>query len=183
MLPWALLLLSQAELPMWTTFEVVNPAQAGGHTILHLEDMLGTKETVSGVPRPAVLVLFSVDEEGCPPKPGGVCAVVGQITQAKGVLAVAVLLGSAEVANRARRKLALAPYPFPISVDPHGLIAKGLKLNRPGGFIVVNSDGALKRLSPPPRVETWSTDQRARYWESVRTTILGAIRREKEQKE
>ncbi len=176
--PLFAVLISQASasIPEWITFEIVNADRAGGHSILHLEDLL-SPQGVAGIQKPAPLLLFSVGEADCPPKGGGLCGLVGELTNAtKGLLPIAVMLGTSEVTQRARRRMARSKYTFPISVDPHGLVAKALKLNRPGVLIVVNSDGTFTRKTPPPGLGTQMLQaEKARFEELIRMTISSAI--------
>ncbi len=172
----ALIAQASPSLPEWITFEIVNADRANGHSILHLEDLL-RPEGIAGVPKPSALLLFSVREADCLPQGGGLCELVGELTRStKGLLPIAVMLGTLEVAQRARRRLVRSAYSFPISVDPHGLVAKALKLNRPGVFIVVNSDGSSTRKTLPPNLGTQKLQaEKARFEELIRMTISSAM--------
>ncbi|MEQ9503189.1 MAG: hypothetical protein RIT81_40355 [Deltaproteobacteria bacterium] len=175
--------------PGWVTFGVANPKALGGHRILHLEDVIGARarDDIAGLPSPKVVVLFLVTPSDCPgpAKTGASRTFCDQMTGfatrpwAKGSLFVGVVLAEEETAGEARAKLLRSEYPYPVSVDEHGIVRRALKSDRPGEVLVVDSRLEVVRLAPPARSEGVSWD---RHLGRIRVAIERALEREGETK-
>lgn len=189
---FALVLLSLAaqtpeRVPGWITFDVANPAALGGHRILHLEDVVGprARKDVPGLPAPKVVLIFTADREDCPGGPkasqrSDLCGRMARLATskaAKGSLVVGVVLSKAETASVDRGSLLRSDYPYPVTVDEHGLIRRGLRADRPGVILVVDSSLGGLRLVPPSRA---TGEARDRYMGEIRSALRRALEREKE---
>lgn len=189
----ALVLLSLAaqtggeRVPGWVTFDVANPRTLGGHRILHLEDVVGprTRDDVPGLPAPKVVLIFTAAPSDCPGlkaerRGRDLCEDIARFATAKwakGSLVVGLVLAEEESAGGARARLLRSDYPYPMSVDEHGLVRRALNADRPGVVLVVDSRLEGVRLSPPARMEGAARD---RYLGEIRVALERALEREKE---
>jgi hypothetical protein len=180
MTPLLLLLMIGAErAPLWVTFDVLNPRTLGGHRILHLEDVVGprARDDVPGLVRPRAVLIFSATLEQC--GTGSLCQVAQQLAEIKGGLVVGVVLAERETVLRAKREIPRFEYSFPLTVDAYGVVGQALKLDRPGVFLVVNSNAEVARLVPPSE----GTDRtvRDRFFAEVKAAFLEALRQDEEE--
>ncbi len=162
-------------LPLWVTFDIINPESVGGHRILHLEDVIGPehRRDVPGLPSPTAVLLFSVGPADC--VSDGLCAEVAAWSagaRKEGALVVAVVLTERERADAARTRLASAEHPLTIAVDPHGAVSALAGLQTPGTFIVVDSAGRSRRWAPEPGKAQVSS----RALEQIRAALGAAAR-------
>ncbi len=145
------LLMAGAPVPLWITFDVVNPAVVGGHRILHLEDVLGPdqRRDIPGLPVATAALLFSVRPTDC--NGARVCAEVSRWTRrarAAGGLVVAVVVTERDRGEAVRAQLAKVDLPIAISVDAHGVLTALGGLTPPGTFVVLDAKGRSRRWTP-----------------------------------
>ena len=174
-----LLLIAAERAPLWVTFDVLNPRTLGGHRILHLEDVVGprARDDVPGLVRPRAVLIFSATLDQC--GKGTACQTAQQLAEIKGGLVVGVVLAERESVLRAKREIPRFEYSFPLTVDSYGVLGQALKLDRPGVFLVVNSNAEVVRLVPPSEGSDRSV--RDRFLAEVKETFLDALRREEEE--
>ncbi|MBK6684807.1 MAG: hypothetical protein IPG45_10065 [Deltaproteobacteria bacterium] len=168
------------------TVEVLNPSTFGGHRIFHLEDVLGKRRRldIPNLPAPRVVLIFTVEAEGCRDLASGWCGAVDEMLKApwaKEGLALAVVLANRDAEEELSRLIPYAGFRFPVSVDAHGLLRQTLKVVRPGEFLVVQSNGENSRISPPSNLA--SEAARGRHLKEVEKAFEEAIRRDKEAEE
>lgn len=162
--------------PEWLTFEVLNPAAAGHHPILHLDELLGLSEStaaagptrpgdgastrapaapaasggrVPGLPDAKVILLFTTMLDDCRAS-AGLCADFAELSRSaapRGGVVIGVLLDPAENVPRARKEIPSARHPFIITADAHGITRHALALDRPGEILVINSRGSVVRFA------------------------------------
>ncbi len=173
--------------PAWVTFDIANPPALGGHRILHLEDVIGARarDDVAGLPNPNVVVLFTAAPSDCPgarkkrrKRSDTFCDAMARFATlpwAKGSLFVGVVLVEKETAGEARAGLLRSDYPYPVSVDVHGVVRRALKSDRPGAVLVVDSRLEVVRLDPPARNEGVAWD---RHLGRIRVALERALERE-----
>jgi hypothetical protein len=173
------LLIGAEKAPLWVTFDVLNPRALGGHRILHLEDVVGprARSDVPGLVRPRAVLIFSATLEQC--GKGTLCQAAEKLASLPGALVVGVVLAERETVLRAKREIPRFEYSFPLTVDAYGVVGQALRLDRPGVFLVVNSNAEVARLVPPSE----GTDQivRDRFLAEVRATFQEALRQEEEE--
>ncbi len=175
--------------PGWVTFGIANPKALSGHRILHLEDVIGARarDDVAGLPSPKVVVLFTAARSDCPGAAKTTrfrtfCDQMANLATrpwAKGSLFVGVVLAEEETAGEARAGLLRSDYPYPVSVDEHGIVRRALKSDRPGEVLVVDSRLEVVRLPPPARKEGVAWD---RHLGRIRVALERALEREGETK-
>ncbi len=180
MAPLLLLLLFGGErVPLWVTFDVLNPRTLGGHRILHLEDVVGpdARDDIPGLVHPRAVLIFSTTLEQC--ETGTLCRTAQQLAEIKGGLVVGVVLAEREAVVRVKREIPRFEYSFPLTVDAYGVLGQALKLDRPGVFLVVNSKSDVARFVPPSE----GSDQtlRDRFLAEVKGAFLEASKREEEE--
>ena len=170
--------------PDWLTFDIINPETVGRHRILHLEDMVGPRrrDDIPSLPQPKAVLLFTARPSECGAL--GRCAEVADATKAvraRGVLVLAVLLGTREEAAAARAEVRRAHHPFGVTFDVHGLIGRGLALETPGVFVIMNDEGLnVGRWTPS---NAGDRAEAARQLQQVRTTLLTLIDKDEKAKE
>jgi hypothetical protein len=165
--------------PLWVTFDVLNPRTLGGHRILHLEDVVGprARDDVPGLVRPRAVLIFSATLDQC--GKGTLCQTAQQLAEIKGGLVVGVVLAERENVLKAKREIPRFEYSFPLTVDSHGVLGQALKLDRPGVFLVVNSNAELERLVPPSEGSDRTVQDR--FFAQVKSTYLNALKRDEEE--
>jgi hypothetical protein len=173
-----LLLIAVERAPLWVTFDVLNPRTLGGHRILHLEDVVGprARDDVPGLVRPRAVLIFSATIDQC--GKGSVCQQAQQLAEIKGGLVVGVVLAERENVLLAKREIPRFEFSFPLAVDSFGVLGQALKLDRPGVFLVVNSNAEVVRLVPPSEGSDRTIQER--FLAQVKATFLDALRRDEE---
>lgn len=176
-----LLGLSAVPAPLWVTFDVANPASVGGHRILHLEDIVGprARADVPGLPNPRAIVIASLRPGDCGAKPSPLCTKLRQLSEIPWGLVLGVILASRQDADRVRRDLEQHEYPFPLTVDTHGVVARALDLDRPGVCLVLNSTAEVARMSPPSEGSDRASVER--FMALVEGSFLAALRKNEEE--
>lgn len=177
----ALLTGAPEKVPLWVTFDVLNPKRLGGHRILHLEDVVGprAKSDIPGLSIPRAVLIAATTAEACR-RPGSVCAELEQLSKIPGGLVIGVVLVDREGAPRAEREILETEYSFPLTVDTYGVVGQALSLDRPGVCLVVYSNGQAARLVPPS--EGSDRSLRERFSASVEAAFREALRRDEEER-
>ena len=151
MAAWWLSLCLAAPVPLWVTFDVVNPAVVGGHRVLHLEDIIGPdqRRDIAGLPAASAVLLFSARPDEC--GASGLCAEVSRWTfkaRHAGAVVIALILAERDRADSIRARLVTSRLPIAIALDAHGVIRALSGLDQPGSFVVIDDKGRTRRWTP-----------------------------------
>jgi hypothetical protein len=165
--------------PRWLVFDLVDPAVAGGHRLLHLEDVVGPgrRADIPGLPAARAVLLVSLAPEDCVSPSAGLCAELAALTASAreaGGLVVGVVLSTREGSAAARAKVRTASPPFPVTLDLHRVARHALGFERPGQVILVDGGGVGRRLDPIPADR--ASEARARALEALRGAFDEAVR-------
>ncbi|MCB9653854.1 MAG: hypothetical protein H6729_06960 [Deltaproteobacteria bacterium] len=163
---------------LWATFEVLNRGAFGGHGILHLEDLVGEskRRDIPGLPQPRVVVFFSALPSECGAHQTGLCRDVETLRVKLGseVLVVALIMTRPDEVSRTRGELAGAGYGLVAALDPQGVGARLLHMDRPGVAVVF--DGAGRSVTLPPANDFGDPTQRRRWLRALRERVREALR-------
>ncbi|MBK8014752.1 MAG: hypothetical protein IPK13_25815 [Deltaproteobacteria bacterium] len=163
---------------LWVTLEVLNRDAFGGRSILHLEDLVGENKgrDVPGLPKPRVVVFFSTLPAACGPLQAGMCRDVEALRNKLGkeVLIAALIMARPDEVARTRSELARAGYGIVATLDPQGVAARLLHMDRPGVAVVFDAAGHSVTLPPPGDVG--DATQRRRWIRALRERVQAALR-------
>ncbi len=132
--------------PSSVTFWVLNPKTTGGHRVLHLEDIIGKNRPASmtHLPKPHVMVLLFVAQEGVRARDGGRWADalkgLGEASGSRGMVITVVLASS-----RGERPGLPADGTRPVVWDRFGIVAHAFGVQGPGEALILGSEGLMER--------------------------------------